>query len=162
MSQLFKLGDHWVLFVSPYGKVQYYVGDFDADTCRFQAQTHGFLDCGPNFTAPNTMQLPDGRRIVWGWLNGFPGGHGWNGCLSLPRVLSLTEDGQLRQSPAPQLRALRGDAIAWRHPVLLSEGPHSSCRTPTRWKFWPRCFCELPTALSFRSRMRRVTLCRLS
>ena len=127
----FKLGDHWVLFVSPYGKVQYYVGDFDADTCRFQAQTHGFLDCGPNFYAPNTMQLPDGRRIVWGWLNGFPGGHGWNGCLSLPRVLSLTEDGQLRQSPAPQLRALRGDAIAWRHPVLLSEGatfqlPHTN------------------------------------
>jgi beta-fructofuranosidase len=27
----FKLGDRWVLFVSPYGKVQYFVGDFDPD-----------------------------------------------------------------------------------------------------------------------------------
>lgn len=104
----FKLGDKWVLFVSPYGKVQYFVGDFDANTCRFQAQTRGLLDYGPNFYAPNTMQLPDGRRIVWGWVNGFSSGHGWNGCLSLPRSLSLSRDGQLRQDPAPQLKKLRG------------------------------------------------------
>ena len=53
----FKLGDRWVLFVSPYGKVQYFIGDFDAETCRFQAQSHGLLDVGPNFYAPNTMQV---------------------------------------------------------------------------------------------------------
>jgi len=118
----FKLGDRWVLFVSPYGKVQYFVGDFDPDTCRFQAHTNGLLDVGPHFYAPNTMQVPDGRRLVWGWVNGFPGGHGWNGCLSLPRLLSLPRDGQLRQSPAPELTRLRGKAVEWRNirlgPVL--------------------------------------------
>jgi beta-fructofuranosidase len=127
----FKLGDRWVLLVSPYGKVQYYVGDFDAETCRFQARTRGLLDYGPSFYAPNTLQLTDGRRIVWGWVNGFPGGHGWNGCLSVPRELSLSSDGQLRQSPASQLRKLRGGAVEWRNTLLRAEGtafrlPHTN------------------------------------
>lgn len=110
----FQLGDHWVLFVSPYGHVQYYVGDFNPETCRFQSITRGTLDTG-SFYAPNTMQLEDGRRLVWGWINGFPGGHGWNGCLSLPRQLSLTTDCHLRQAPAPQLTKLRGKKTEWRN-----------------------------------------------
>ncbi len=118
----FNIGDRWVLLVSPYGKVQYYVGDFDAETCRFQSRARGLVDVGPNFYAPNTMQLADGRRIMWGWVNGFPGGHGWKGCLSLPRVLSLSSDGQLRQSPAPQLRKLRGPAVIWRNTALRGDG----------------------------------------
>ena len=117
----FKLGNQWVLFVSPYGKVQYFVGDFDAETCRFRARTRGCLDYGPNFYAPNTMQVPDGRRLVWGWVGGFPGGHGWNGCLSLPRLLTLSREGQLRQDPAPQLNHLRGKAVEWRN-VRLENG----------------------------------------
>jgi beta-fructofuranosidase len=114
----FNLGKKWVLFVSPYGKVQYFVGDFDPETCRFHPQTNGPLDYGPNFYAPNTMLVPDGRRIVWGWVTGFASGHGWNGCLSLPRELSLSEDGQLLQNPAPQLKKLRGESIKERNIVL--------------------------------------------
>jgi beta-fructofuranosidase len=105
----FKLGDQWVLFVSPYGKVQYFVGDFDTKTCRFEARTKGLADYGPNFYAPNTMLLEDGDRIVWGWVTGFPSGRGWNGCLSVPRRLSVTRDGVLRQVPAPELARLRGE-----------------------------------------------------
>lgn len=118
----FKLGDQWVLFVSPYGKVQYFVGDFDAETCRFTARTRGVLDWGSSFYAPNTMQVPDGRRLVWGWLNGFPGGLGWNGCLSLPRQLSFSCDGQLRQNPAPQLTKLRGAKAEWKNVRLANGG----------------------------------------
>lgn len=118
----FKLGNQWVLLVSPYGRVQYFVGDFDAETCRFRARTRGLLDFGPNFYAPNTMQVPDGRRLVWGWVNGFPGGHGWNGCLSLPRLLTVSRDGQLRQNPAPQLSKLRGEAVEWRTVRLENDG----------------------------------------
>lgn len=118
----FKLGKEWALFVSPYGKVRYFLGDFDATTCRFTARTNGLLDYGPNFYAPNTMQVPDGRRLVWGWVNGFPGGHGWNGCLSLPRQLSLSRDGRLRQEPAPQLNRLRGQKMEWRNVHLADNG----------------------------------------
>lgn len=110
----FKLGNQWVLFISPYGRVQYFVGDFDDKICRFYPHHSGFLDYGSVFYAPNTMQVPDGRRLVWGWLNGFQSGHGWNGCLSLPRQLSLSRDGELLQAPAPQLTQLRGDPILWR------------------------------------------------
>ena len=113
-----------MLFVSPYGKVQYFVGDFDAETCRFRPRTRGFLDHGPNFYAPNTMLVPDGRRLVWGWVTGFPGGRGWNGCLTLPRQLSLSRTGQLRQMPAPQLNKLRGKPVAWRN-VRLDGDPKS-------------------------------------
>jgi beta-fructofuranosidase len=118
----FKLGDQWVLFVSPYGNVQYFVGDFDAATCRFTARTRALLDYGSSFYAPNTMQVPDGRRLVWGWLNGFPSGRGWNGCLSLPRQLSFSRDGQLRQNPAPQLTKLRGKMTEWKNLRLENGG----------------------------------------
>jgi beta-fructofuranosidase len=111
----FKLRDQWVLFVSPYGKVQYFIGDFNSETCRFTPRKHGLLDCGPNFYAPNTMLVPDGRRLVWGWINGFSAGHGWQGCLSLPRQLGLSRDGELAQAPAPQLTKLRGRPATWRN-----------------------------------------------
>src|SRR5258708_3486485 len=95
--------------------VQYVVGDFDAASWRFRPSTRGLLDYGPNFYAPNTMLVPDGLRLVWGWVNGFLGGRGWNGCLSLPRQLSISPDGQLRQAPAPQLSKLRGSEVVWRN-----------------------------------------------
>lgn len=118
----FQLGRQWVLLVSPYGRVQYFIGDFDEATCRFHARARGLLDYGPGFYAPNTMQVPDGRRLVWGWVNGFPGGHGWNGCLSLPRQLSLSREGRLRQEPAPQLSRLRGQPSKWRNLSLSEHG----------------------------------------
>jgi beta-fructofuranosidase len=124
----FQLDHQWVLFVSPYGRVQYFVGDFDATTCRFHPRSHGFLDHGSSFYAPNTMQVPDGRRLVWGWLNGFPQGHGWNGCLSLPRQLSLSSTGDLLQRPAPQLAKLRGRSFVWRN-VALQNG-HATFALP--------------------------------
>ena len=109
----FKLDKEWVLFISPYNHVQYFVGDFDSATCRFTARTNGLVDYG-SFYAPNTMLVPDGRRLVWGWVNGFPDGRGWNGCLSLPRQLSVARDGRLLQTPAPQIAKLRGEPIQWR------------------------------------------------
>jgi beta-fructofuranosidase len=76
------------------------------------------------------MQMPGGRRIVWGWVKGFPGGRGWNGCLSLPRLLSILPDGQLRQQPAPQLRKLRGELVEWRD-VQLKQGSETLTLPPT-------------------------------
>jgi len=142
----FKLGDQWVLFVSPYNHVRYFVGDFDTATCRFQPHSDGLLDYG-SFYAPNTMQVPDGRRLVWGWVNGFPGGHGWNGCLSLPRQLSLSRDGQLRQNPAPQLSRLRGKLTEWRNIHL--ENSRETLTLPDTNTLEIRAEIDLQTAKSF-------------
>ena len=142
----FKLGKRWVLLVSPYGKVQYFVGEFDPGSCRFHSHTNGLLDVGPNFYAPNTMQVPDGERLVWGWINGFPSGRGWNGCLSVPRLLSLSGDGRLHQSPAPQLAALRGKSVQWRNLRLEPGALAQPLRLPDTNTFEIRADIDLESA----------------
>src|SRR5262249_2953154 len=84
----FPLGGKWGLIVSPHVPVQYFVGELDAKTMRFHPEQGGGVDHG-TYYAPNCLADSDGGRLLWGWINGFPGGRGWNGCLSLPRVLSL-------------------------------------------------------------------------
>ncbi len=103
----FKLGDKWVLIYSPHGLVRYYTGRFDLTTYTFTPEYHGTLDFGKAFYAPNCLRDPVGRRILWGWVRGFPGGRGWNGCHTLPRILSVRADGRLTQRPAAELKKLR-------------------------------------------------------
>ncbi len=107
----FQIGDHWVLIVSPHGPVEYFVGDFDASHFKFVPQNRATLDYGGNFYAPNTLLGHRGRRLMWGWINGFKADHGWNGCFSLPRVLGVGAHGELLQSPAPELKKLRSDQL---------------------------------------------------
>jgi beta-fructofuranosidase len=102
----FKLGDTWVLIVSQGQPVQYFIGSLDPARMRFQAEKRGVMDYG-NYYAPNCMEDGKGRRILWGWVKDFPAGRGWNGCLTLPRILTLAPDGQLLQQPAPELQNLR-------------------------------------------------------
>jgi beta-fructofuranosidase len=103
----FPLGNRWVLIVSQGRPVQYFVGDLDARTMRFEPRSRGIMDHG-NYYAPNCLVDGQGRRILWGWVPDFPAGRGWNGCLTLPRVLTVEEDGALGQAPAPELTQLRG------------------------------------------------------
>ena len=105
----FKLGEKWVLIVSPHGPVEYFVGDFNPVTAKFVPQQTGILDDGGNLYAPNSMQDSHGRRVLWGWIKGFEPGRGWNGALTLPRILSLGPGNQLEQRPAHELRKLRAD-----------------------------------------------------
>jgi beta-fructofuranosidase len=101
----FKLGDKWVLIYSPHGPVRYYTGMLTKDY-RFVPEYHGTLDHGETFYAPTSMVAPDGRRLLWGWAR--VKGDGWNGCLTLPRVLTLRKDGRLTMEPAKELAKLRG------------------------------------------------------
>jgi beta-fructofuranosidase len=102
----FKLGEKWVLIVSQGQPVQYFVGTLDGSQMRFRAEKRGVMDYG-NYYAPNCMEDNKGRRILWGWVKDFPAGKGWNGCMTLPRILTLGFDGQLVQEPAPELQKLR-------------------------------------------------------
>jgi beta-fructofuranosidase len=105
----FRLGNKWVLLVSPHGPVEYFVGDFDAASGRFTVESGARLDQGDDFYAPNGLTDPRGRHLIWGWIKGFKNTSGWNGCLTLPRVLALDTDGTLLQKPAPEIRKLRTD-----------------------------------------------------
>jgi beta-fructofuranosidase len=71
------------------------------------------LDYGDRyFYAPQSFRDQQGRRIMFGWLpegRGLAEQHasGWSGVMSLPRVLSLSADGQVCSQPAPELAVLR-------------------------------------------------------
>jgi sucrose-6-phosphate hydrolase SacC (GH32 family) len=106
----FQLGDQFVLITSPHRRCDYFVGSFDPQAGKFTPHQRGLVDQGEAFYAPNTLTEAQGRHLLWGWVRGFKGGRGWNGCMTLPRVLSLQE-GKLIQQPAPELAALRGNKI---------------------------------------------------
>jgi len=74
-----------------------------------------------NYYAPNCLLDGQGRRILWGWVPDFPGGKGWNGCLTLPRVLTVEDGGALGQSPAPELSQLRGERFVMSDVSLAGE-----------------------------------------
>lgn len=116
----FPLGDKWVLIRSTQ-PLSYLVGDFDAQTVSFKSTGPvGMMDYGFGKNPPNdrawtrglygTNAFADqaGRRILLGWICGFKSKRGWNGCMSLPRILTLDEDNHLVQTPAPKLKTLRG------------------------------------------------------
>ena len=108
----FKVQDQWVLLHSPYRPIEYAVGSFDIETLKFTPAQEGILDAGftdvPNFYASNILYDAQERCILLGWARGFRSGNGWNGCLALPRILTIGSDGHPRQQPVPELEILRG------------------------------------------------------
>jgi beta-fructofuranosidase len=94
----FELNGKWMLITSPHRRVEYFIGDFDGK--RFTPRSNGLMDHSDNFYAPNCATDDNGRRVLWGWIRGFKDGQGWNGCLTLPRILTIDERGKLWQAPA--------------------------------------------------------------
>ena len=90
--------------------MEYFTGRFDAGAGKFLPDQRGLMDHSGDYYAPNCMEDPQGRRVLWGWIKGFKGGRGWNGAFTLPRILTMAADGHLRQEPAVQLSQLRGQA----------------------------------------------------
>ena len=112
---LFKLGDrHVLLCISHRLGCRYYVGDWRDE--KFFPESHAQMSWVDNtFFAPESLLDHKGRRIMWAWvLDGIRFGvrpkYGWSGTMSLPRVLSLGDDGQLRMDVPDEIEALRYDA----------------------------------------------------
>ncbi|MFF8973972.1 glycoside hydrolase family 32 protein [Streptomyces sp. NPDC014995] len=79
---------------------------------RFVAGAPVLLDHGPDFYAPALLPAPDGRWLLWGWSweardPQWVREAGWAGLLTLPREVTLGEDGSVRQRPATELLSLR-------------------------------------------------------
>jgi sucrose-6-phosphate hydrolase SacC (GH32 family) len=112
VPDFFPLGNkHMLLFCSHLQGTQYYLGRLDGE--RFQPETHGRMSW-PGGLLGGAITLLDARqrRIYFDWireLRGHPWEResGWSGVMTLPRILSLGEDGTLRIEPAPELEVLR-------------------------------------------------------
>jgi beta-fructofuranosidase len=119
---LFQLDGKWVLIISPHRPSEYYVGSLDIDKVKFTPEVHGILDAGAAY-ASNISHDDRGRTILWLWgRTNTPPGRGWNGVMTLPRILSIGADGFLRQEVPTEFRALRGDAKTFPG-VQLGESP---------------------------------------
>ncbi|MFC4972217.1 glycoside hydrolase family 32 protein [Paenibacillus sp. GCM10023248] len=111
-------GDDHVLIISPMNmgatKTMYMTGSLNYETGVFERRYAERLDYGFDFYAPQTFADDSGRRILFGWMNIWGARmpeqeRGWMGAFTLPRELTLAEDGTLRMRPAAELTALRGE-----------------------------------------------------
>ena len=100
----FQLGSKRVLICSPQDmKAQkyefhnghnsvYFLGDYDEKTHTFVKELPHALDYGMDIYAPQTTELPDGRRIMIAWMKSWdacviPNSQDWQGMMTLPREL---------------------------------------------------------------------------
>lgn len=128
--ELLDLGERQLLHVSDYEAVRYFLGRADLAEPGFEVEERGLLDYG-DFYAPQTMTDRDGRHLTWAWVPEARGVEaqwraGWSGLLTLPRVIDLDDEGRLRQRPAPELEALRGEGAS----RSVDLGPGDRTRLP--------------------------------
>lgn len=106
----FPLGDRHVLLISTMGRVLWKSGLYDGK--RFTPEKEGVADFNAYY-AQRSMLDRDGKRILWGWIperrpEAEHRAAGWAGAMALPRVLSLSSNGELETVPAPEVDMLRG------------------------------------------------------
>ena len=94
------------------------------DTVLVDQDTFAEWDHGYDFYAPQVFVDDAGRSILIGWMGAFdstwtaaPNGLDWCHCLTVPRELSVADDGRLLQWPVAELKALRGE----KHELLAGE-----------------------------------------
>ena len=116
-ADLFKIGDkRMLLCISHSLGARYYLGEWKNE--QFHPTFHekmSWVDRG--YFAPESLLDDRGRRIMWVWMFDRSEGSsipsltrldfGWSGTMSLPRVLSLGDDGKLRMNVPEEIEQLR-------------------------------------------------------
>jgi sucrose-6-phosphate hydrolase SacC (GH32 family) len=133
----FKIGNKWMLLcISHRRGCRYYLGDWKGG--QFTPDFHGWMNWsqedganlyghGGAFFAPESLLTPDGRRVMWAWMFACSKkrfGPTWHEVISLPRELSLPEDGILRIKPLRELEQLRRDPAVEKDVVVQNETPY--------------------------------------
>jgi beta-fructofuranosidase len=115
-ADLFELGGkHVLLNISHRLGSRYYVGEWKDE--QFYPESHAQMSWVDNsFFAPESLVDDRGRRIMWAWIFDEPEfgmrlDYGWSGTMSLPRVLTLGDDGLLRMDVPEEIEALRYGAV---------------------------------------------------
>lgn len=134
---LFHLGEHDVLVMSPQGvkpegekfhnlhQAVYVLGELEYGTGTF---THGdfqMLDAGFDFYAPQTLEDPEGRRVMIGWMDMWESemptqADGFCGAMTIPRVL-VPDGDRLLVQPLPELAELRKEAVSYENEAVSAK-----------------------------------------
>lgn len=131
----FALGKRHVLLYSTERKVYWASGEYDAKEHVFYPQQKGALDRGSRaYYAAKSMIDEKGNRILWGWIPETrpPAEYvaaGWAGLMSLPRVLTLNDEGELEMRVSSKFSDLRSsDVKQWHTGQIGTLGPLSGLR----------------------------------
>ncbi|MEY5026968.1 MAG: Sucrose-6-phosphate hydrolase [Verrucomicrobiota bacterium] len=134
-GNFFPLGNKWMLLcISHNLGCRYYLGDWDSKSERFVPERHGRMNWRRedqtvfgrkqwrvDYFAPESLLTGDGRRVMWAWLatiGSTDGAMDKRSIQSLPRELSVGEDGALRIKPIRELEGLREEPQSRRDVVL--------------------------------------------
>ncbi|PKN95813.1 MAG: hypothetical protein CVU43_23915, partial [Chloroflexi bacterium HGW-Chloroflexi-5] len=128
----FPLGDKWILIISVCAAqgpsyTIYYTGQYVID--RFVPDgPPRLLDSGEGgcLYAPQTFVDRKGRRVLIGWLREARSvadqvNAGWSGVMSLPRLLFLSNNGELCSTPMIETQSLRDQHEMLSKPNQLSD-----------------------------------------
>jgi beta-fructofuranosidase len=126
-ANMFKLQDKWMLLCISHGYgCRYYIGDWDGKNEQFVPERHGRMNWKrgdqsikqgwyADYISPESLETPDGRRVMWAWLaglyDGTSEGYSMLSIQSLPRELSLADDASLLIKPIREMESLRYDGI---------------------------------------------------
>ena len=95
----------------------YCIGKIDFETGEFNYSAVKDIDFGHDFYAPQTLKLPDGRVVMFAWMQtlcrSFPThdlGHKWCGAHVLPRELSF-KNGILYNNPIREIKKYRANEV---------------------------------------------------
>lgn len=92
------------------------IGTYDDEKHSFARENKGqAIDYGFDFYAPQTLETPDGRRVMVGWMQNWdyhitPADFAWSGMMTVPRELSV-RDGRLYQVPVRELALYHTDMV---------------------------------------------------
>ena len=103
----------------------YFLGDYHRETHKFDYKHIYSLDDGLDFYAPQTMQMPDGRRIMIGWMQSWdsnirPSAQKWACMMSLPRELCIV-NGKMIQQPVREIEKYHTNAVIYEQKELTGE-----------------------------------------
>ncbi len=98
----------------PMRRVIYMSGQFNGRT--FTPQNRDYVDHGVSFYAPQSFTDAQGRRIMIGWCQeqrheSACRAEGWQGVMTLPRVLALDDAGDMTYTVAPEVTALEQETL---------------------------------------------------
>ena len=105
--------------------VIYLTGTYDKKTHQFIREDVQPLDSGIDFYAPQSMQTPDGRRVMIAWMKSWdacvvPDTQDWQGMMTLPRELEV-KDGQIWQQPVRELAQYHKNPCHYEHAEIDGE-----------------------------------------
>ena len=101
------------------------IGEADEKKHLIRDNVHA-IDYGIDFYAPQTLQTPDGRRVMIAWMQNWdtsrshPSTDRLTGQMTIPRELHV-RDGRLIQEPVREIKNYYGEKISYRNVPLSTE-----------------------------------------